>query len=261
MFCPRIFGSAVEKDDHILGHFDQETCSDCNQNLIRIGNNLYTLHNTTTCTGRQIQSAGQIESCFVDSLISDTVAEDEVRIKAEPTHEGFNECESMSRLSPLEMPLAAMEEMPPMASVQYSENRVSPLDSVYEEEEIIIKDEPVVMQYEYQQDYFMHSFDSIEKKPQSKIESQISMKSGGEAHICDVCGQSYARMGSLRNHKLRKHSECSNVIETIPESKREVKKVPTFECDVCGKILSVQHSLERHKGTSHSLTFLIKCHY
>ncbi|XP_031628848.1 zinc finger protein 555-like [Contarinia nasturtii] len=49
LFCPQTFGSASEKDDHILQHFAQETCIECDQHLIRIGSNLYTLHNAVTC--------------------------------------------------------------------------------------------------------------------------------------------------------------------------------------------------------------------
>ncbi|XP_031639904.1 zinc finger protein 3 homolog, partial [Contarinia nasturtii] len=49
LFCPQTFGSANEKDDHILQHFAHETCIECDQNLIRIGSDLYTRHNAVTC--------------------------------------------------------------------------------------------------------------------------------------------------------------------------------------------------------------------
>lgn len=49
MFCPQTFGNARAKDDHILEHFAHETCTECDQKLLRIGNNLYTLHNAVTC--------------------------------------------------------------------------------------------------------------------------------------------------------------------------------------------------------------------
>lgn len=55
MFCPQIFCSSAEKDDHVLEHFAQETCFDCDQNLIRIGSNLYTLHNSVTCIKRELK--------------------------------------------------------------------------------------------------------------------------------------------------------------------------------------------------------------
>lgn len=49
LFCPQTFDNASAKDDHILEHFSQETCTECDQKLLRIGNNLYTLHNAVTC--------------------------------------------------------------------------------------------------------------------------------------------------------------------------------------------------------------------
>lgn len=53
LFCPQIFGTAIEKDDHILEHFAQEMCSDCDQSLIRIGSHMYTIHDVVTCVKRE----------------------------------------------------------------------------------------------------------------------------------------------------------------------------------------------------------------
>ncbi|XP_031628839.1 zinc finger protein 391-like isoform X2 [Contarinia nasturtii] len=60
LFCPQTFGSASEKDDHILQHFAKETCRDCDENLIRIGSNLYTLHNAVTCIKVSIKTEDPI---------------------------------------------------------------------------------------------------------------------------------------------------------------------------------------------------------
>lgn len=56
LFCPQTFEHAADKDDHILEHFARETCTDCNHNLIRIGRNLYTLHNEVTCIKTKFKS-------------------------------------------------------------------------------------------------------------------------------------------------------------------------------------------------------------
>lgn len=53
MFCGQTFDSAAEKDAHILEHFVQEVCSDCGQNLIRIGGKTYTLHDDITCAKKE----------------------------------------------------------------------------------------------------------------------------------------------------------------------------------------------------------------
>lgn len=52
LFCPQIFDSASDKDDHLLKHFIRETCTECNQNLIQIGRCLYVQHNEATCIKR-----------------------------------------------------------------------------------------------------------------------------------------------------------------------------------------------------------------
>ncbi|XP_055296413.1 zinc finger protein 234-like [Sitodiplosis mosellana] len=70
LFCPQTFGSAADKDDHTLEHFAQETCDDCDQNLIRIGANLYTLHNAVTCIKREFKMEQHFESCYVEHQLA-----------------------------------------------------------------------------------------------------------------------------------------------------------------------------------------------
>lgn len=55
MFCPQTFGTAAAKDDHVLEHFAQETCLECNRNLIRIGGSLYTKHDSSICVERTLK--------------------------------------------------------------------------------------------------------------------------------------------------------------------------------------------------------------
>lgn len=62
-----MFDNAVEKDDHTLEHFAQETCTECDQKLIRIGAKLYTLHETVTCVRRKFKTEHHFESCFVEN--------------------------------------------------------------------------------------------------------------------------------------------------------------------------------------------------
>ncbi|XP_055296964.1 zinc finger protein 160-like [Sitodiplosis mosellana] len=73
LFCPQTFGSAAAKDDHTLEHFAQETCADCNQNLIRIGANLYTLHDTVTCIKRVVKK----DHCLSTSATTDSLVANE----------------------------------------------------------------------------------------------------------------------------------------------------------------------------------------
>ncbi|XP_055298179.1 zinc finger protein 600-like [Sitodiplosis mosellana] len=65
LFCEQTFNKAADKDDHILEHFAQETCADCDENLIRIGGYLYVRHNEATCIKKVSISEENVESCTV----------------------------------------------------------------------------------------------------------------------------------------------------------------------------------------------------
>lgn len=60
----------MEKDDHTLEHFAKEVCRECNQNLIRIAGNLYTLHNAVTCVKRELKTESHFEMCFIEQSSS-----------------------------------------------------------------------------------------------------------------------------------------------------------------------------------------------
>lgn len=66
LFCPQTFKTAAEKDDHILNHFDHEICSDCDQKLIRIGKQVFTLHTENTCIKRDVKLENKHETGFLD---------------------------------------------------------------------------------------------------------------------------------------------------------------------------------------------------
>lgn len=50
-----------------MDHFAQETCIDCDHNLIRIGGRLYILHDSVTCIKREVKSDAEIIEVNVDS--------------------------------------------------------------------------------------------------------------------------------------------------------------------------------------------------
>ncbi|XP_055296408.1 zinc finger protein 595-like [Sitodiplosis mosellana] len=279
LFCPQTFGSAAEKDDHVLEHFTQETCADCDQNLIRIGSNLYTVHNAVTCIKGKIKSEEHIESCFVDTVISETVAEYETRIKTEPISTAFNERVSLNRLLPMEMPpLAPIREMPPLVpigAVHYPENPHS-----IHLEEITIKEEPAM--HHEQKDPSTHTVDAIDKQPLPSTEPRTSRKRGGR-HICNICGKTCARKDSLQGHKIRKHSTntyfckiCCHIFDTenqliqhktVCESKKKQRhefrklkdKNASYECYLCRKESPNHAALSAHTRLSHTNRHKFKC--
>lgn len=63
LFCQQTFDSAAHKDNHVLEHFVRETCTECDEDLIRIGGYLYVRHNEATCIKRVEISQVFVESC------------------------------------------------------------------------------------------------------------------------------------------------------------------------------------------------------
>lgn len=105
MFCSQTFDSAAEKDNHILEHFAQETCGECNRNLIRIGGQLYTLHNVTTCVGKNFNEEDNDSYSFDESYLEDvsskltTVLMEGVYIKPDQNENG----EANTELNPIDI--------------------------------------------------------------------------------------------------------------------------------------------------------------
>lgn len=96
MFCTQTFESAAAKDDHILEHFAQETCNECQQNLIRIGGNLYVLHNAATCI-REYDYDNENYYDDVSSKLATVLVEGYNNVKQEPNNE--QQMEEESRLN------------------------------------------------------------------------------------------------------------------------------------------------------------------
>ncbi|XP_055298493.1 zinc finger protein 594-like [Sitodiplosis mosellana] len=95
LICQQTFDSAADKDDHILGHFSQETCAECNQNLIRIGGYLYVRHNEATCIKKVPISGDPLEcdegSTATSLVILNAFSMRMPEIKTEPVDQHENE--------------------------------------------------------------------------------------------------------------------------------------------------------------------------
>lgn len=78
-FCQRILKN-TKKNDHEMRHFAQETCMGCNKTLIRIDDDLYTVHNSKTCIKVKSEAFKQEEFDVVEETI-DFISR---KIKSEP---------------------------------------------------------------------------------------------------------------------------------------------------------------------------------
>ncbi|XP_031628878.1 uncharacterized protein LOC116344466 [Contarinia nasturtii] len=122
LFCPQTFDSASEKGDHILQHFAQETCIECDQHLIRIGSNLYTLHNAVTCIKVNIKTEDPIFQEDQYETIDEKI-----------DGKGFTAVTSLDSIVAIETkpdPIALNEQLMPVDENNLVENCEYELDSI-----------------------------------------------------------------------------------------------------------------------------------
>ncbi|XP_031628843.1 zinc finger protein 91-like [Contarinia nasturtii] len=226
LFCPQTFGSASEKDDHILQHFAQETCRDCDQNLIRIGSNLYTLHNAVTCIKVDFKSEEPVEECQqltkqfdeIDSIPNDTTL-NPLFIK---------EIETKPDINALNEQLILMD----------ANNLAESCGTDLKQHENI---EPMP--------YSNHSLGASESKSNQNIES----------NDCDICGKVFKNQSFLKRHKSITHSapghfqcEPCQIVFTRKDSLRKHNRIKhdpsyvTYKCAYCHAVFSQISSLEKH---------------
>lgn len=289
LFCPQTFGSATEKDDHILEHFDQETCADCNQNLIRIGSNLYILrlHNAITCKKIELKTEPHFESCFVEqphfpneqqrecvdmvSSNSEAIIANEFQVKGgfeieRDSDELQNRPESVKKLETIDKHGIAEE-----IGVQCDDDQVMnddfALDSDYSEElnfgtESLAQnkqqasaqrlDESRENQYQVVISEFNESkqVKSVEFLPIQSKECKVVLDQIPGVHFCKHCTRIFATTIELTEHQ----SECFvKTEEGQSNSENQMqKKKGQYSCDKCDKSYGYAGSLYKHTKLKHS---------
>ncbi|XP_031628852.1 zinc finger protein 62-like [Contarinia nasturtii] len=253
LFCPQTFGTAFEKDDHVLEHFAQEICTECNQHLIRIGRNLYTLHNAVTCIRADIKSEAEIALCPVtnqsmcstksqhdmkDCLATESICVENVLIKPEPYSYDEREYDLMRT---------------DLLIDNEGTNFDVAIDSAVQVE--IIEGQSVLECSEL--DFSDKSYDKLSgRKRKNRNRSK-----------CDECGK-WLHVYALKRHKKVKHQSpiCTICTKSFPSEEEllnhqsvcmlkltESNKDDEYKCDVpgCEKVYHLKASLQRHQKLSH----------
>ncbi|XP_055326187.1 zinc finger protein 62 homolog isoform X2 [Sitodiplosis mosellana] len=224
VFCPQTFGSAVEKDDHILEHFAQETCADCDQSLLRIGSNLYTQHNAVTCIKRESKS-------------------NQLNIKLEPETE---QNEQLMSVDPMNFAEVSYNEYYQGSNNQNSNENTSATDvtpsNTVSVGEIEIKMEPEAQVQQFISVYIKNTTErnDVDFGSSQVFQSQSSStpleksdvdSKGNYKHECNICGKVFQLKDSLRRHHRMKHDD-PNCLK--------------FKCDHCPTVLLSKKSLDNH---------------
>lgn len=260
MFCPQTFSSAIEKDDHTLEHFAQEMCTECNRNLIRIGNNLYTLHTTATCANnKKSQHQQKHEQHSTDEQFK---SESPIEINNEIWMQFDSEnCANKSVFGSDEY----ISE--PATAVQNLDNFKIKLEfetsSIQEESQMEIENKMEVNNDDASQDNNddKHSWSHISAEcnlVDSRTQSQIALPSDtvkedtekiSSKEECDICGKFYNAL-SLQQHKTKKHDYCIACSTTFAnkaefnQHKRsctEAKKnAENTHCSICNLLMKTR---------------------
>lgn len=208
MFCPQTFGSAIEKDDHTLEHFAQETCSECDRNLIRIGSKLYTLHSKETCIETKYAIQHHTDATVKAEPFIGVEVSDEFEMQnsefntldqpSEPvTAQDFDNAEKMHfKIEPdndQDQHESQMKIEKQFISVNDTESQ-DPHDDTFVASDVLCLDD------------LSTEYNSIESPSQNQFcddpMKDDTKKSYRNREKCDVCGKTYYT-GTLKRHKIR----------------------------------------------------------
>lgn len=291
LFCPRHFKNAAEKDDHILEHFAQETCTECNQNLIRIGSHLYTLHNAVTCTNKEWKADHKIKCEREESDGQEHLNIPEIECNSMPNLEVL---EQETELKPVETDINDDYADNDFAGDDFSDDEPTNVKTLAEndvknEDDLDIILEPVIKEEPPQINdaNFTHGdstdnesdsyFETLNKdketstKPEN-VETPKKFKHNDKGSTCDICQKTYFDKNTLRRHRITTHSDpgthfckiCARIFKSDEEltvhketclvnrRKRDKRCKVQVECNLCGQIFASKFTYNRHMKHVHS---------
>lgn len=223
LFCPQTFGSSAAKDDHILEHFAQEICTECDQKLLRIGNNLYTLHNAVTCVKFEPKLEAN-DSGSIESIASD----------AKQLADDFLECdEDLTELDDKIKNEAVSYDEEEQLSFDDCEDSIGSGDfsgtSAFVTHTGAMKDEPTEIDESNKQTTHSSTITSKSAARHTDTSTGTSV-----FHTkCGICNELFANLIELDKHMKIAHD------------------INRFQCDICLKKVKSKNGLHIHKRYAH----------
>lgn len=269
LFCPKIFSRAADKDDHILEHFrkfTQETCSKCDQNLIRIGKYLYTRHNEATCVkDHRAPCMGwrTADECVQLKTESDPLAFSEDVEKEISTHNDIGNQETERILPNHDEPMIHNEEQSTKESEESESIACKICGRDFDNEKTLnlhkIRSHkesgftcPVCSKIFKEQRYLIHHMQHYHK---------LSVEKQKCPHL--LCRFSFINKSDLDTHINTVHSKpneifCDKCAKTFPttlqfkiHTKRAHAEVKPLKCRICLGNFKTEAMLMEHMDTQH----------
>lgn len=255
-FCCHTFNTIDDKTAHILNHFEQETCEKCDQNLLRIGDNLYVLHGTITCIKiKQETEIPEIEyelnetniSCQLNDIVDES-------IKIETEHVEIDDCKLNAEY---------FDAKPVDDEMSCAAGSVGLFETVLECD---IKEEDKIHPNESNNvlDKSAKQAHKLPKKTKLKEHSQIRRQIKAEStesenqtsFKCSRCDKQFARKDNMRLHFLRVHDPSSKKFKCndcdssyVRKGELEKHKQRNIICNMCGEKFCSQSLLVLHHDT------------
>lgn len=232
LFCPQKFDSALAKDDHILEHFTQQTCTDCNQNLIRIGSNFYVLHTGATC----IRECDYDNENYYDDVSSKlaTVLVDEPYSEDEPNEQQADEMTA-------EVDEGGWMKSEPNFNAEEESEYINAVKSNMSEDTQPDQQEMNVSMGELINDENLPQATLYESKP-NVLNINLSATVGGKSkkrednkRECEFCGELFHKYALYRH-------------------RRDVHNPTICVCQVCFTQFKSEEYLQRHMRYKHGVT-------
>lgn len=245
MFCSLTFNTNSEKNIHILDHFEQEFCLKCDQNLLRIGDNLYVLHGTITCIGTKLKHESIDDE--MNDIAYSPVHHEQVDVKqwepqyTEQTDEDFDNLPEIDALNSSDIKYEQNEDqgLPEIESVAI-ENMVEPLSQ---------------LQHDSNSNQIKITCDNCGSKNLSKLSFKRHHEIPG--FKCSECDVTCCKVSLLKVH-YRKHHPSADPYQgidirhktTIHDSKSSKKYKCAYEnCDEMFSLASRRFHIDsKHNG-------------
>lgn len=266
LFCSQTFNSASDKDDHTLDHFAQESCMMCEQNLIRIGSDLYVKHNAASCTKmdpnvEQDQYSVKLELETID-LIEQSIAENDIL-----------SIESIDKLSNQHMgePNLSCEhgrrgdhkvDTSEKIKTEFNSNQLD----YHIKYETIVYNSSNRNEVETNENRNIHlsdtsnEFNSSEQNSSDRKEMETNETKEKNQSECNICGK-VLNIRSVMRHKVLIHNLCI-ICTKLFSSKSDLNihslsckkpsKDETRTCEICNEILKSDKKYNVHMETMHN---------
>lgn len=228
--CRRKFTTNAKKDQHLFTHFARENCVKCDQNLLRIGSQLYVfvLHNDSTCIGADEKkepdsdasdlSDGQVKldgKCWAENencvSINEQYELEEVHVKEEIIGIADRKNVVTSFFSP-EMRETTVSTQKQGKRTRHKTTEITQINSnlgkkkrtacdlLQNERQTILSKSSKCKKQQRATTFSKCEFTGCDKLISNKNKRQHMATHSGERFECDICHSSLASKAGLRAH-------------------------------------------------------------